>query len=140
MTGAGQNIFVGGGVLVNVGHQQQTVFVCLVRAGYGMTALGAGVFVHIAELENRAWGVAAIFGAGQVYSNGAGVLDKTGGEVVNSAISAFQALVGGSAYVIYFLPPFSLVFPCLQRRLGCVFVSLNYVHRVCIYIYMCVCV
>ncbi|GAB5037051.1 pectin lyase fold virulence factor, partial [Nannochloropsis oceanica] len=96
--GAGQNIFVGGGVLVNVGHQQQTAFVCLMRAGYGMTALGAGVFIHIAELENRAWGAAAIVGAGQVYSNGAGVFDKTGGEVVNSAISAFQALVGGSAY------------------------------------------
>ncbi|KAM3567954.1 hypothetical protein VYU27_009912, partial [Nannochloropsis oceanica] len=97
--GAGQNIFVGGGVLVNVGHQQQTAFVCLVRAGYGMTAMGAGVFVLIAELENRAWGVASIFGAGQVYSNGAGVMDKTGGEVVNSAISAFQALAGGSAYL-----------------------------------------
>jgi len=97
--GAGQNLFVGGGVLVNVGHQQQSVFLGLMRAGFGMSAVGAGVFIHIAELENRAWGVAAIVGAGQVYSNGAGILDKTGGEVVNTAISTFQALAGGSSYL-----------------------------------------
>lgn len=53
----------------------------------------------IAELENRTWGVAGINGAGQVYANGAGVLDKTGGEVVNSASSVYQAIVGGSAYL-----------------------------------------
>jgi len=136
MTGAGQNIFVGGGVLVNVGHQQQTAFVCLMRAGYGMTALGAGVFIHIAELENRAWGAAAIVGAGQVYSNGAGVFDKTGGEVVNSAISAFQALVGGSAYV-RFLSPNPLPPVVYHSRLECVFVSLNCMHRlVCVF---CLC-
>lgn len=117
-------------MLVNVGHQQQTAFVCLVRAGYGMTAMGAGVFVLIAELENRAWGVASIFGAGQVYSNGAGVMDKTGGEVVNSAISAFQALAGGSAYVRFLslYPVPSLMFHCLQRRLECVFVLLKYMQ------------
>ena len=132
MTGAGQNTFVGGGVLVNVGHQQQTAFVCLVRAGYGMTALGAGVFIHIAELENRAWGAAAIFGAGQVYSNGAGILDKTGGEVVNSAISAFQALVGGSAYVNSVYPPFFLVFFCLQRRLGCALSRVTMCNGLCV--------
>lgn len=40
-----------------------------------------------------------MFGAGQVYSVGAGVLDKTGGEVVNCQISVIQALVGGSAYL-----------------------------------------
>jgi hypothetical protein len=97
--GAGQNFFVGGGVLVNVGHQQQSAFVCLFRAGFGMSSVGAGVFSHIAELENRAWGVAAILGAGQVYANGAGVFDKTGGEVVNCAVSILQALAGGSSYL-----------------------------------------
>jgi len=96
-----------------VGHQQQTVFVCPVRAGYGMTALGAGVLVQIAELESHVWGVASIIGAGQMYSNGAGILDKTDGEVVNSAVSAFQALVGGSAYVVTSNLPFSLMFPYL---------------------------
>ena len=97
--GAGQNFFVGGGVLVNVGHQQQSAFVCLFRAGFGMSSVGAGVFSHIAELENRAWGVAAVLGAGQVYANGAGVFDKIGGEVVNCAVSVFQALAGGSSYL-----------------------------------------
>jgi len=98
-TGAGQNLFVGGGVLVNVGHQQQSVFLCMMRAGFGMSAVGAGVMVQIAELENRMWGVASINGAGQVYSVGAGVLHKTGGEVANGQVSIIQALVGGSAYL-----------------------------------------
>lgn len=98
-TGAGQNLFVGGGVLVNVGHQQQSVFLCLMRAGFGMSSVGGGVLVQIAELENRMWGVGAVVGAGQVYACGAGILAKTGGEVANGQISIFQALVGGSSYL-----------------------------------------
>lgn len=47
----------------------------------------------------HAQGAACIFGAGQVYANAAGVLDKTGGEVANVQISVIQALVGGSAYL-----------------------------------------
>ena len=69
------------------------------RAGMGMSTTGAGVFIQIAELENRMWGVGAVVGAGQVYANGAGILDKTGGEVANGQISVFQALVGGSSYL-----------------------------------------
>lgn len=34
-----------------------------------------------------------------MYANGAGVLDKTGGEVANVQVSVIQALVGGSAYL-----------------------------------------
>jgi hypothetical protein len=86
-------------VLVNVGHQQQSVFLCLMRAGFGMSSVGGGVLVHIAELENRMWGVGAVVGAGQVYACGAGILAKTGGEVANGQISIFQALVGGSSYL-----------------------------------------
>ena len=34
-----------------------------------------------------------------MYANGAGVLDKTGGEVANVQVSVIQALVGGSTYL-----------------------------------------
>ena len=97
--GAGQGLFVGGGVLVDVGHQIQNTFVGLARGGMGMQSVGAGVYVLIAELENRAWAVASIFGAGQVYAVGSGILDKTGGEVANCQVSAIQALAGGSSYL-----------------------------------------
>lgn len=39
--GAGQGLFVGGGVLVDVGHQIQNTFAGLARAGFGMSSVGA---------------------------------------------------------------------------------------------------
>jgi hypothetical protein len=38
--GAGQGLFVGGGVLVDVGHQIQNTFVGLARGGFGMSSVG----------------------------------------------------------------------------------------------------
>ena len=38
-------------------------------------------------------------GLGQVYAVGGGIMDKTGGEVVNSQVAVIQALCGGSAYL-----------------------------------------
>ena len=38
-------------------------------------------------------------GLGQVYAVGGGIMDKTGGEVVNSQVAVIQGLCGGSAYL-----------------------------------------
>lgn len=47
--GAGQGVFVGGGVLVDVGHQIQNTFAALVRGSFGMMSVGAGVGIFIGE-------------------------------------------------------------------------------------------
>ena len=39
--GAGQGLFVGGGVLVDVGHQIQNAFPAIARGGFGMSTVGA---------------------------------------------------------------------------------------------------
>ena len=47
----------------------------------GQYAVGAGVYIMVGELENRAWGVGSVFNAGQAYACGGGILQMHGGDV-----------------------------------------------------------
>jgi hypothetical protein len=42
---------------------------------------GSGVYIMVGELENRVWGVGAVFNAGQAYACGSGIMQMNGGDV-----------------------------------------------------------
>lgn len=67
-----------------VGYQDSSVFLNVHRAGMGQYAVGAGVYIMVGELENRAWGVGSVFNAGQAYACGGGILQMHGGDVRTS--------------------------------------------------------
>lgn len=97
-TQTGQNMFVGGGVIVQVGFQDISSHLTLIRAGFGQFAVGGGVLTMTGEVEIRSWGVGFVANAGQTYSVGGGILQFFTGVIANAQISVMQAVAGGGTY------------------------------------------
>lgn len=87
--GAGQLGFVGGGTLVTVGVASVGAFAAIMRSGFGQWGVGAGALLHIGHLQPRAWGVAAVFNAGQTHACGAGLLHKHRENIATTSINHF---------------------------------------------------
>lgn len=46
--------------------------------------------IHVGLLENRAWGVGAVFGAGQTYAVPTGIVQMHESEIVTAQVSLLQ--------------------------------------------------
>ena len=85
--------------MVTVGIDQIGAFLSLLRASFGQFSVGAGVLVHVGHIHTRAWGVAAVFSAGQTHSVGAGVFHKTGGTISTLSLNFMFAGAGSQTFV-----------------------------------------
>ena len=97
--GAGIQVFGGGGVIVTVGWGYISVNGVLVRGAFGQFSVGGGLLLQTGYTQSRAWGLGAVFNAGQTFAVGGGIQQHIGGAVASTAGCYIFAGVGGTAFV-----------------------------------------